>query len=157
MALSTVGFGDIAPLTPQGRAVITVAVIVGLCLIPSEASLVATALQEEQRLQEIDEMSKREIYSLYNIYIYIGRSILYIHIYIYLYSYVYYLSTYLFTTSSHRRQDEQEAERALAEAERAEAQLAWDAARIAELENETREERKRLVELERKALSWQEE
>ena len=43
IALSTVGFGDIAPLTPQGRTVITVAVIVGLCLIPSEASLVVRA------------------------------------------------------------------------------------------------------------------
>lgn len=101
IALSTVGFGDIAPMTPQGRLVITVAVIVGLCLIPSEASLVATAIAEEQRLQ-----------------------------------------------------DEQEAEKALAEAERAEAQLAWDAARIAELEDQTREERARLVELEEQAKSW---
>eukprot|EP00435_Cladocopium_sp_Y103_P055030 s82_g18.t1 len=101
IALSTVGFGDIAPMTPQGRLVITVAVIVGLCLIPSEASLVAAAISEEQRLQ-----------------------------------------------------DEQEAEKALAEAERAEAQLAWDAARIAELEDQTREERARLVELEEQAKSW---
>lgn len=101
IALSTVGFGDIAPMTPQGRLVITVAVILGLCLIPSEASLVAAAISEEQRLQ-----------------------------------------------------DEQEAEKALAEAERAEAQLAWDAARIAELEDQTREERARLVELEEQAKSW---
>lgn len=53
-------------------------------------------------------------------------------------------------------QDEVEAERALAEAERAEAQLAWDAARIAELEDQTREERARLVELEERAKSWSE-
>ena len=36
-----------------------------------------------------------------------------------------------------------QAEKALAEAERAEAQLAWDAARIAELEDQTREEHAR--------------
>eukprot|EP00913_Durusdinium_trenchii_P033389 g31258.t1 len=111
IALSTVGFGDIAPLTPQGRTVITVSVIVGLCLIPSEAwpcglvcpaaSLVAAAISEEQRLL-----------------------------------------------------DEKEAEIELAEAERAEAQLAWGAARIAELEDLTREERARVDELEEPAKSW---
>lgn len=101
IALSTVGFGDIAPLTPQGRTVITVSVIVGLCLIPSEASLVAAAISEEQRLL-----------------------------------------------------DEKEAEIELAEAERAEAQLAWGAARIAELEDLTREERARVDELEEQAKSW---
>jgi len=95
IALSTVGFGDIEPMTAAGRLVITVAIVVGLCLIPSEASLVATAISEEQK-----------------------------------------------------KVDEAEAELALAEAERTRAQLAWDAARIAELEETEREERARLMELE---------
>ncbi|CAJ1357893.1 unnamed protein product, partial [Effrenium voratum] len=104
VALSTVGFGDIGPVTSEGRLVITGAIIVGLCLIPSEASLVATAIAEEQRMQ-----------------------------------------------------DEKEAEQALAEAERTRAQLAWDAARIAELEDLDRQERARIVELEEQAKTWQQE
>ncbi|CAE7237744.1 unnamed protein product [Symbiodinium natans] len=95
IALSTVGFGDIEPMTAGGRLVITVAIIVGLCLIPSEATLVANAITEEQT-----------------------------------------------------KVDEAEAELALVEAERTRAQLAWDAARIAELEETEREERARQSQLE---------
>lgn len=99
IALSTVGFGDFAPVTTAGRAAISVSIVVGLIIIPFQASLVAAAVSEEQRRKEEA----------------IART---------------------------------DAEALLTSLERSRAQLAWDAARIAELEDLEREERARIAELE---------
>jgi len=105
VALSTVGFGDFAPVTAAGRTATCVSIIVGLCIIPYQASLVASAIAEEQRRNDDAE----------------GRI----------------------------RQDNAEA--LLTQLERSRAQLAWDAARIAELEDLEREERSRIAALEEEA------
>lgn len=101
IALSTVGFGDIAPVTPAGKVAISVSIIVGLCVIPFQASLVASAVAEEERLKE-----------------------------------------------EFREKSGETAETILTALEQSRAQLAWDAARIAELEGLEREERARLEALE---------
>jgi len=100
IALSTVGFGDIAPVTPAGKAVVSVSIIVGLCVIPFQASLVASAVAEEQSMRE------------------------------------------------ERQKTQEPAEAILTSLEQSRAQLAWDAARIAELEGLGREERARMMALE---------
>lgn len=97
-AISTVGFGDISPITPAGRAAVMVSVLVGLCVVPYQASLVASAVAEDQ------------------------------------------------AAKADRRGTDADA--LLAELERSQAQLAWDAERIAVLEELEKTERKRIVELE---------
>jgi len=52
IALSTVGFGDFAPITAEGRVAVSISTIVGLCIVPYQASLVASAYAEEERLRE---------------------------------------------------------------------------------------------------------
>lgn len=103
VALSTVGFGDFAPETTAGRVVVSVSIVVGLCIIPFQASLVAAAVAEEQRRTDILEQQG--------------------------------------TAAGPARKASAEA--LLEYMERCRAQLAWDAARIAELEDLEREERAR--------------
>lgn len=95
VALSTVGFGDFAPVTPAGRSITSVCIILGLCIIPFQASLVASAFAEEERLKEAREAA--------------GRAA--------------------------------DTDAILSSLAETRAQLAWDAARIAELEDLEREER----------------
>jgi len=102
IALSTVGFGDIAPVTAAGKAVITISITVGLCIVPYQASLVADAVAEEQHLLEERAMAA----------------------------------------------EAKTGEDILRSLEQSRAQLAWDAARIAELEDLERRERARIEELE---------
>lgn len=89
--LSTVGFGDITPVTPGGRLVTMVSIAIGLCIVPFQASAVAAAVVEEQR-------EEREATGSIN-----------------------------------------DAEAVLEQLERSRTQLAWDAARIAELERRAAE------------------
>lgn len=101
VSLSTVGFGDIAPVTAAGKITTAISVTIGLILVPYQASLVASAVAEEQRLEEEQERA-------------------------------------------------QNAEAVLSSLEQSRAQLAWDVARIAELEDRERQERERVAELERR-------
>ncbi|CAE8704500.1 unnamed protein product [Polarella glacialis] len=105
IALSTVGFGDIEPVTPAGRVAISICLVIGLCVIPAQASLVAAAVSEEQRRNEDSESVA-------------------------------------------------DADALLSSLEQAGAKLAWDAARIAELEDLERQERARIDELEQQATAW---
>lgn len=52
-ALSTVGFGDIAPITPVGRTITSIAVLVGICLIPFQLGGVAKAIAEDNAFEEV--------------------------------------------------------------------------------------------------------
>lgn len=105
IALSTVGFGDYAPITPAGKTVVSISIIVGLCIVPYQASLVASAVADEQRRRDEKPVVL----------------------------------------------DGSDAEAILASLEESRAQLAWDAARIAELEDLEREERARIADLEEQA------
>eukprot|EP00930_Biecheleria_cincta_P063098 TRINITY_DN48594_c0_g1_i1.p1 TRINITY_DN48594_c0_g1~~TRINITY_DN48594_c0_g1_i1.p1 ORF type:complete len:645 (-),score=98.23 TRINITY_DN48594_c0_g1_i1:72-2006(-) len=53
-ALSTVGFGDITPITPAGQTVMSLAIPIALCLVPFQASQVAGAFAEEARIKSLN-------------------------------------------------------------------------------------------------------
>jgi len=52
IALSTVGFGDFTPITPAGKAVVSVSIVVALIVVPYQASIVASAIADEERQKE---------------------------------------------------------------------------------------------------------
>lgn len=51
-SLTTVGFGDIAPVTPQGRLVVSASIIAGIAVIPAQATRLVDALIALQREQQ---------------------------------------------------------------------------------------------------------
>ena len=46
--LTTVGFGDVVPITPQGRAVVALEMLAAVTVVPFEASRIANALREKE-------------------------------------------------------------------------------------------------------------
>jgi len=58
-ALSTVGFGDIYPITETGRLIVSLAIPIGLCLVPFQAGEVAAAFAEEERLKSLKYQRKQ--------------------------------------------------------------------------------------------------
>ena len=48
--LTTVGFGDIVPVTPAGRATVGLSILFGITIIPVQLSALATALIEDSKL-----------------------------------------------------------------------------------------------------------
>jgi Ion channel len=45
---ATVGFGDIAPITPEGRLVVCVSILAGVAIIPAQAANLVDAILEFQ-------------------------------------------------------------------------------------------------------------
>jgi len=58
-ALSTVGFGDITPITTAGQTVMSLAIPISLCLVPFQASQVAAAFAEEARIKSLNFQKKK--------------------------------------------------------------------------------------------------
>jgi voltage-gated potassium channel len=50
--LTTVGFGDIAPVTVQGKLVVCGSILAGVTIIPAQAALLVEALLESQSQKE---------------------------------------------------------------------------------------------------------
>jgi voltage-gated potassium channel Kch len=48
--LTTVGFGDIAPITPLGRAVVSFSILFGITIIPVQLSSLASALLSDKKI-----------------------------------------------------------------------------------------------------------
>lgn len=55
--LTTVGFGDIAPVTPQGRLVVCASILAGVAVIPAQAASLLDAILEYQKDQQLDQSS----------------------------------------------------------------------------------------------------
>ena len=59
MTVTTVGYGDIVPVSPSGRIVASLLMLTGLALIPTLTSLiVATLVSKRTRIQQ-DEMDEQ--------------------------------------------------------------------------------------------------
>jgi len=56
--LTTVGYGDIVPVTPQGRVVVSAAILVGIAVIPVQLTQLAESLLARQR--ELDSLEARK-------------------------------------------------------------------------------------------------
>lgn len=55
--LTTVGFGDITPITAQGRLVVAASILAGAAVFPIQLSKLAEAfMTSKQRTQEIQEI-----------------------------------------------------------------------------------------------------
>jgi voltage-gated potassium channel len=52
--VSTVGYGDVVPVTPQGRVVGTVLMITGVSMIPLVTSIVVSILSAKRAVAESD-------------------------------------------------------------------------------------------------------
>lgn len=59
ISLSTVGFGDIAPVTGEGRLILSLSVIAGLIVVPFQASEVANAFAEEERAKTLQAFNRQ--------------------------------------------------------------------------------------------------
>ena len=65
--MTTVGYGDIVPVSPSGRIVASLLMLTGLALIPTLTSLiVATLVGKRTRIQqdEMDEQGKEQAEAL---------------------------------------------------------------------------------------------
>jgi len=60
ISLSTVGFGDIAPVTPAGRLILSLGIPAALIVVPFQASEVANAFAEKQRMSAL-KLLKRQV------------------------------------------------------------------------------------------------
>jgi voltage-gated potassium channel len=62
-SLTTVGFGDITPVTPQGRLVVCASIIAGIAVIPAQATRLVDAVialqREQDPLKPTGNLSKR--------------------------------------------------------------------------------------------------
>ena len=73
ITISTVGYGDITPVTPEGRVLTMVLIIFGIGFISFATSIIATAFTE--KLEELkSERVVREAKSMENIYLICGFS-----------------------------------------------------------------------------------
>ena len=73
ITISTVGYGDITPVTPEGRVLTMVLIIFGIGFISFATSIIATAFAE--KLEELKaERVVREAKSMQNIYLICGYS-----------------------------------------------------------------------------------
>mmetsp|Transcript_112619 Transcript_112619/g.223936 ORF Transcript_112619/g.223936 Transcript_112619/m.223936 type:complete len:478 (-) Transcript_112619:93-1526(-) len=59
ISLSTVGFGDIVPVTATGRLTLSVSILAALIIVPSEAGEVANAFAEEERAKTMQQFSRQ--------------------------------------------------------------------------------------------------
>jgi hypothetical protein len=58
--LTTVGFGDIAPVTPQGRLVVCASILAGVAVIPAQAASLLDAILEYQNEGKLKQPSLAE-------------------------------------------------------------------------------------------------
>jgi len=58
--LTTVGFGDIAPVTPQGRLVVCASILAGVAVIPAQAASLLDAILEYQNEGKLKQSSLAE-------------------------------------------------------------------------------------------------
>ncbi len=73
ITISTVGYGDITPVTPEGRILTMILIIVGIGFISFATSIIATAFAE--KLEQLKaERVVREAKSMENIYLICGYS-----------------------------------------------------------------------------------
>ena len=56
--LTTVGYGDISPVTSQGRLVVSLTILAGVAIIPAQAASLAEAYIDFQNEQALDKSSK---------------------------------------------------------------------------------------------------
>jgi len=59
ISLSTVGFGDIAPITPIGRLILSLSIPAGLIVVPYQANEIAAAFAEEERQKTIQLFNRQ--------------------------------------------------------------------------------------------------
>jgi voltage-gated potassium channel len=57
--VSTVGYGDVVPVTPQGRVVGTVLMITGVSMIPLVTSIVVSILSAKRAVAESQEEARQ--------------------------------------------------------------------------------------------------
>ena len=55
--LTTVGFGDIAPVTPQGKLVVCASILAGVAIIPAQAASLLDAILEYQNERKLKQSS----------------------------------------------------------------------------------------------------
>ena len=53
--LTTVGFGDITPVTPVGRLIVSASTVVGIALVPLQLTGLAETLLKETRAREAQQ------------------------------------------------------------------------------------------------------
>ena len=58
--LTTVGFGDITPVTPQGRLVVCASILAGVAVIPAQAASLLDAILEYQNEGKLKQSSLAE-------------------------------------------------------------------------------------------------
>ena len=57
--LTTVGFGDIVPVTPAGRAVVCASIIVGIGVVPLQVGELAESLLVGEKIEEVRNEGRR--------------------------------------------------------------------------------------------------